>query len=321
MESNNINFPKISIVIPVYNVEAYLLACLESCIAQTYSNVEIVVVNDGSTDGCYDLIEQFKIRNNIIAVHKFNEGVTSARKIGVKKATGQYLCFLDSDDCLTSDSIEILYRQISLNNLDVVIGNFFIDSEGIRKKNNQVNEGVLTPESYVKDLLYGKLHGGPVCRLFKIELFKELDLIFDISREIVMCEDLLMNIKIAKYANRIGIYNMYVYIYNIRSLSVNHTFQSSCSYEKSFLKTLQRTLKDYGFENQLEEAFVHRKCMHVIKLLSFGVRIPKNDLFFKKILDSNLPFQSNLFTLKNKILWFFNKQNWVLFLLHKMNNK
>ena len=111
---------KISVIVPVYNVEAYLERCVESILKQTYSNLEILLVNDGSTDASGYLCDQLaSINENIRVFHIENRGVSNARNLGIEQSRGEWLTFIDSDDFITNDYLETL---ISAARADVSVG-------------------------------------------------------------------------------------------------------------------------------------------------------------------------------------------------------
>jgi len=114
--------PKLSIIIPVYNVEEYLSRCLESVVNQTLLDIEIICVNDGTKDNSVAIVEAFMHQDNRIhLVHKENGGLSSARNVGIKKATGDYILFLDSDDYLAETACERLYIERLENNADIIV--------------------------------------------------------------------------------------------------------------------------------------------------------------------------------------------------------
>ena len=114
--------PLISVIIPVYKVEAYLTACVESVLAQTYQNFEIILVDDGSPDNCPQMCDEFAARDSRIRViHKPNGGLSSARNAGIDGAKGEYLAFLDSDDLWTPLFLERLYRAIGETGADLAV--------------------------------------------------------------------------------------------------------------------------------------------------------------------------------------------------------
>lgn len=117
---------KVSIIIPVYNVEKYIKDTLESVVNQSLKDIEIIVINDGSTDNSQLIIDDYcKKYKNIISIIKKNSGVSSARNTGIKIAKGKYIAFLDSDDILPKDSIELRYKAAIENNADIVTGGAF----------------------------------------------------------------------------------------------------------------------------------------------------------------------------------------------------
>ena len=113
---------KISVIIPVFNVEKYILNCLNSVINNSYKNLEIICINDGSTDNSLSILEKISAENpNIIVINKSNTGVSDTRNIGLAKATGKYIAFIDSDDYIHPQYFEILLNGIHNNNADMAI--------------------------------------------------------------------------------------------------------------------------------------------------------------------------------------------------------
>lgn len=115
------NIYKVSVVVPIYNVENYLKECLDSLVFQTLENFEVILVNDGSTDRSYEIALDYSRKyNNFKLVSQKNSGLSSARNTGISLAKGEYLYFLDSDDYLEKNTLEILYNTSKKNNLDVL---------------------------------------------------------------------------------------------------------------------------------------------------------------------------------------------------------
>lgn len=132
--------PLISVIIPVYNVERYLVPCLESVCAQTYTNIEIVVVNDGSSDNSPQILRRFaELDNRIVIVNKENGGLMAARRDGFFKSAGKYIFWLDGDDYISLDCIEKLYDAVERWGCDVAsaqrvrVRPEYISSDGDRK--------------------------------------------------------------------------------------------------------------------------------------------------------------------------------------------
>jgi len=120
--------PNISIIIPIYNVEEYLEKCIASVIQQTYINLEIILVDDGSTDRSSLICDLYaKKDSRIHVIHKENGGLSDARNVGIKKATGAYVFYLDADDYIVENCIASLYKKAKIHNADVVQSNFYYE--------------------------------------------------------------------------------------------------------------------------------------------------------------------------------------------------
>ena len=137
MKKNNL----ISIIVPIYNVEKYLKKCIDSIINQTYKNLEIILVDDGSPDNCGKICDEYaKKDNRIKVIHKENGGVSSARNVGVENATGEYIGFVDSDDYIEKDMYEVLINNLKKENADIsIISNYEVYKNKIienKKKEN-----------------------------------------------------------------------------------------------------------------------------------------------------------------------------------------
>jgi len=143
----------VSVIIPVYNAEKYLSKCIESIINQTYKNIEIILINDGSTDNSSNICDAYISKDNRIKViHKQNEGVSTARNLGIEEAKGEYISFVDSDDWLVPDAYERIMHCISKYNVDVVMFEYFVDNYNgneIHKTYPKLN-GLMNREKAIK---------------------------------------------------------------------------------------------------------------------------------------------------------------------------
>lgn len=127
----------VSIIVPIYNAEKYISACIESALNQTYENIELVLINDGSPDNSLKIVTEYAQNNsNIILRSTENKGVCAARNLGISLASGEYIMFLDSDDLLIENAVEILYNDIKENNADIAVGAVAVDY--IKKEPNLV---------------------------------------------------------------------------------------------------------------------------------------------------------------------------------------
>lgn len=169
----------ISIVIPVYNIENYIEKCIKSIVQQTYENIEIIIVDDGSTDSSGTLCDQLG-RNDkrIIVIHKENGGLSDARNKGIDRASGKYICFIDGDDFIAEDFITTLYNSLKNNNADLAVCEFdYIDNNG-KRINHPIDSGalrILNTHDAIQILLQQKPYSNSACgKMFKLADFDNI---------------------------------------------------------------------------------------------------------------------------------------------------
>ncbi len=169
----------ISIIVPVYKVEKYIHKCINSIIDQTYKNLQIILVDDGSPDNCGKICDEYALKDNRIEViHKANTGLSDARNVGINKANGQYIGFVDSDDYIDKTMYEDMYKLIKERNADICICNLYnvIENEDIKTMKN-IDNGV---EEYNKTeilkevLLDKKIQSYAWNKLYKRSLFNDI---------------------------------------------------------------------------------------------------------------------------------------------------
>lgn len=126
---------RISVIVPIYNIRSYLPACIESILNQTFQSLEILLIDDGSTDGCHEICESYKrLDHRIKVIHKANGGLVSARKAGVRAATGEYIAFVDGDDWIEPDMYQRMYSMITEQDVDMVMCGHYEDVRDVNKK-------------------------------------------------------------------------------------------------------------------------------------------------------------------------------------------
>ena len=167
----------ISIIIPVYKVEIYLEKCIQSVINQTYENLQIILVDDGSPDNCGKICDEYaKKDHRIEVIHNSNGGLSDARNKGLEIAKGEYIGFVDSDDYIEADMYEVLYNLLKQYNADVSICNFYTVSQGkisIKNADNGINE--YNRIEILKEILLDKnIQSYAWNKLYKKELFDEI---------------------------------------------------------------------------------------------------------------------------------------------------
>lgn len=206
----------ISIIIPVYNVEEYLGQCLSSIVSQSYSNLEIIIIDDGSTDSSPSICDTAAINDSRIKViHKSNGGLSNARNVGISMATGKYLAFVDGDDYIYPKMMELLLFYLIQDNCDVECCNF-TSTDVIQLNNNHVENNIFTNDEATSMLLDDN---GYKCyawnKLYRRELFYDV-----MYPEGKLFEDIQTTYKIFRKAKRIGYIQIPLYYYRLRDGSI-----------------------------------------------------------------------------------------------------
>lgn len=250
------SFSLVSIIIPVFNSEAYIKRCIESIINQTYKNIELLLIDDGSTDTSGEICDSYSKKNkNIRVIHQDNRGVNYARYLGVQKACGDWGFFVDADDEVPSNAIESLLN--ASYKYDIVSGTILIHNQSGKTFPSppQIKEtGEYNGEEFVKSILLGNRHCSLWRQLIKMSVLKKHFLL--LPREIKIAEDFLLNINIGLHINHIkGIPNL-VYHYYINPTGAFRTKNTDPDYEDMLDKNLEQILLG---KTEFEEAlFRHR---------------------------------------------------------------
>lgn len=216
----------VSIIVPMYNAEKYIENCLNSLLNQTYKNIEIILIDDGSTDNTLNIIDTLKKNEeNIRVIRQKNCGVSHARNTGIKNSTGKYIFFIDADDWIDNETIETLVKIIKKENVDIVKCNFVREKENKRIDNNiLILENICNtsiPKSKYIDKLYPQLSNTNFFnvvwgQLINKDIIKEL---FD--EQMAFGEDYLFNIQLYYNSNSIYIYNYTLYHYRANFNGIN----------------------------------------------------------------------------------------------------
>lgn len=249
---NESNKDLITIIIPVYNVKKYLKQCIESVVNQTYKNIEIILVNDGSTDGSGDICDEYAIKDSRVRViHKKNAGLGLARNSGLEKASGKYVTFIDSDDYADINMIESLYNCILDEKADTCIGGYKrVDDEGSIIFEESYNYSIFTGKNIQKKLFYRMLGSSPEKSdairmsvwnsMYSMEIIRENAIKFPSEREFIS-EDIIFDSDYYKNAKKVIIIGSTAYNYRINALSLTMKYNKD-RFEK--YKLLCSTLID-----------------------------------------------------------------------------
>lgn len=214
---------KISVIIPVYNVEKYLVSNINSLVTQTLDNLELIYIDDGSTDGSLEILTKYQEKyKNMKVIHQENSGVSVARNKGLAVATGDYIAFVDPDDCISKYMFEKLYSAINSTKADIVTCKFMTFTK-VPKFKLSSNSRIYNKNDAIKMLLEGKeLSNFLWDKLYKRNLFNDIKF-----REGKIFEDLDVMYKIIDKSKKICIIDDVLYGYYQRSDSYVHKFDDS----------------------------------------------------------------------------------------------
>ena len=221
---------KITVIVPVYNVEHYLDKCLDSLINQTYKNLEIIVINDGSTDNSGIICQEYAQKDNrIIYIEKENGGLSDARNVGLDKMTGSYVTFVDSDDWVELDYVEVLYNKIIEYEVDISVGNYYSYNEDEKLFYFHMSADSYYEKVYDNVSIFENLYESKemknfalisACgKLYKAKLFDYIR--FDKGK---LGEDGYFNQKIYLLVEKIVYINQGLYAYRQRNGSITKTW-------------------------------------------------------------------------------------------------
>lgn len=212
----------VTIILPVYNVGKYLEICLDSVLKQSYRNLEIILVDDGSTDESPRICDEYAQKDSRIRViHKKNEGVSTARNVGMEAARGEYVCFADSDDILQEDYVEYLLNMAIDNHVNVAVTtDFFTTFGGKQIKHDSIE--VITGEEAAAKILYYHIPIGCYCKIFKLSFLRNNNIEF--YSDVYIGEGFNFNVLAFALAENVAVGHRKVYCYRRDNVSSAMTF-------------------------------------------------------------------------------------------------
>ena len=291
----------ISIIVPIYNVEDYIKTCVNSIINQTYDNLEIFLIDDGSKDNSSIIIDELSKKDNRIKViHKENGGVSSARNVGLSEANGKYIVFIDGDDYIENDYIEYFYNLINKDNYDMAFNSKCFNLTN-NKRNNNEKYSVFDSEIIIEDIYTDNIGCGVAVwnKIYKKDFLDKNNIRFD--EKIWYGEGMLFNIncliKTAKVI--VGENLLYHQVFNPNSAMRNFNLNSNICGLKSL--DLQKTLLETYNINIKNAWNYHKRCFNYSILKGIIKSNTKKKYYFEyKKCKRNLRMNINV-VLKTKI--------------------
>lgn len=254
----------ISVIVPIYNVAEYLERCISSIIAQTYDRIQIILVDDGSTDRSVLICDQYaEMDSRIVVIHKKNEGLVRARKSGLAVATGEYICYVDGDDWIEADMIESLSMNMKKYAVDLVVSNHYCDSAGYAQRVScKLETGVYKTKDIIPVMLYAEeFYQFGISQFIWAKLFRK-DILWDIQMQVddkINCgEDVAVTYPYILQAQNVYIADLTGYHYIQRTGSMVNCFDEDELIRNRCLigylrRTFAQSLYSQCLENQLNQ--------------------------------------------------------------------
>lgn len=274
----------ISIIVPIYNTEIYLANCLESLINQTYKKIEIICINDGSTDNSLNILERYKYKDERIKIiNQTNQGVSQSRNNALKDINGEFVLFVDSDDFIDLNTCEFAIDKIIEKNVDVVFWTYIREYE-----NKSLTKDIFEQESLLfdKEAVYYKIyrrifglykdelkrpdHGDSIVpvwgKLYKSSIILNNNIKF-IDYKTVAAEDALFNMKYFSYVNSAYYEKRYLYHYRKNNNSLTRSYNPRLIKQwDNLLKYMNCEIKETKLDNSFQRAVLNRRCLSLIPI-------------------------------------------------------
>ena len=324
--------PKVSIIIPVYNAQDYLQECLDSVLSQTFCDIEVVLVDDGSKDDSGKICDEYALKDGrITVVHQKNAGVSVARNKGIEVASGDWIMFVDSDDFITVDAVEKLVSQAYAADCQNVIANFFEDG-----KTRTGNVEVFDLSEYRDDFwggciagpdMFGSVFpekmrqlpylGTPCAKLFLRKTIVENDIRFPL--DVRFGEDSIFNMYVFKYAENVVFIDEPVYVYRKHegSLCTGNIDKKALEYT-AYVNRTERVFKEFEIENRLNSyraVDLSQMVWELANLYGADTNSVKKAITYKKALKNFAELEPCKVALKNVQLGWLPESKHKLFVL------
>ncbi len=267
----------ISIVVPIYNASGLVARCIDSVLAQTFTDWELVIVDDGSTDDSLQVCTAYAEKDNRVSVyHKENGGQTSARRFGFEHSQGDYIYFVDADDFLPNEALKLLHDRAVEENLDIVDGASISYFENLKVKEHVcfTQTGIFDMIPYLHLMFQEQANNATHACLIKRTAFNADT--FDIPDDVRLGEDIYIHLSLVLNSQRIGIFNDIVYYYMLNSASITHRYKHKSVKPVEFqIEGIRKLLNKHGVFGEFKDYFYRRAitnlttaCINNRKLLS-----------------------------------------------------
>lgn len=304
--------PLISVIIPVYNSASFLDKCIESVQSQSYRNIEIIIINDGSTDDSGIIAQRYaEADSRIIIINKRNEGLVFARKSGVDIARGKYIQYLDSDDVLCKKALESLLNRAEETNADIVVAPFYICADGKIEKSLFFSFTSLSGIDFLKAMLMWRMHWCVWSKFHLRSLYQ-----YNIDRpNISLGEDVILSTQLVFYAQKVVSIDNEIVNYNYTSSSMSHPDSfSKAKYEdfKGYVKWVDNYIVKKGLSDVFEKeiAYFHLKTtlmrLHWKKVADVNGemnRVISNVRLYPELLDILTKREYKIVTMYRAVYW------------------
>ncbi len=328
---------KFSVIVPAYNAEKTIKSCIASVLDQEYKDFELIVIDDGSTDDTAKKILEFSYEKKIKLKKIKNTGVSNARNIGIKEATGDFVVFLDADDKLTLNALKSYYEAISLyNDVDIVFGNFYKvypnHKESFSILNKNIDKAAFGKTNIQFNPYYSRLIGTLWGKCYRRELLIKNYL----DSELMLCEDAEYNFRVFPKTNNMLYINSYVYEYTYTADSTIRKYDPD--YINKYINAIEKiksnaTQDRIRYVNEFSSTVLNVICFNVI-FTNLNKSIPKDKIntardvceksVFKQIIsevklsDLSVKHRVSIWLLKKKLYFGIYLMSYVIQLMNKV---
>ncbi len=273
----------ISVIVPIYNTASFIERCVNSILSQSFNNIEIILVNDGSVDNSEMICRSLSVNNKKIKYYyKDNGGAASARKYGVEQAMGEWITFVDSDDTLPPDALKNLIQYIT-EDYDIIVGTLLKQGRPFQHK---IETTILDNDKYLEAILLRKTSVGPVAKLFRKTLFENI--IWETPKEVYQNEDLLMLLKLAVVSKKIYI--------NKQDICYNYIYRKDSASKSGIMpfnnwiilfNLISNTLGNLLQNKSLGQAFMKYRLYCVILMIRSGCYFETNNAYIQNLIEGS----------------------------------